>query len=101
MRYIQQLTDVTKYDSMLTLAMTSGMKAVLAYPITKSATRQQDASIKLHEFHLKQARTVDGMEGTGERAGGLRPSSRRAGARRWPASTRSRRTSPRASSRPG
>jgi hypothetical protein len=67
LRYIQQLTDVTKYDSLLTLAMTSGMAAVLAWPITKSAT-QQEAMIKLHEFHLKQARTVDGMEGTGERS---------------------------------
>lgn len=64
-RYIQLLTDVTKYDAMLTLAMTSGMKAVLAYPITKSAT-EQDAALKLHQFHLKMARTVDGMEGTGE-----------------------------------
>jgi hypothetical protein len=51
-RYIQQLTDVTKYDALLTLAMTSGMAAVLAYPITKSQT-QQDAAVKLHEFHLK------------------------------------------------
>lgn len=65
MRYIRQLTDVSKYDSLLTLAMTSGMKAVLAYPITKSQS-QQDAAIKLHEFHLRMARTVDGMEGTGE-----------------------------------
>jgi hypothetical protein len=66
-RYIQQLTDVTKYDSLLTLAMTSGMAAVLAYPITKSQS-QQDAMVKLHEFHLKTARTVDGQEGTGEQA---------------------------------
>lgn len=65
LRYIRQLTDVTKYDSLLTQALTSGMAAFLAYPITKSQT-QQDAMIKLHEFHLKQARTVDGMEGTGE-----------------------------------
>jgi hypothetical protein len=65
LRYIQQLSDVTKYDALLTLAMTSGMAAVMAYPITKSQT-QQEAMIKLHEFHLKQARTVDGMEGTGE-----------------------------------
>jgi hypothetical protein len=65
LRYIQQLTDVTKYDSMLTLAMTSGMAAALAYPITKSQT-QQDAMVKLHQFHLKQARTADGQEGTGE-----------------------------------
>lgn len=64
-RYIQQLEDVTRYDALLTLAMTSGMAAMLADPITKSATRQQ-AAIKLHEFHLKTARTVDGMEGTGE-----------------------------------
>ena len=65
LRYIQQLADVTKYDSLLTLAMTSGMAAVLAYPITKSQS-QQDAMVKLHQFHLKQARTIDGMEGTGE-----------------------------------
>lgn len=65
LRYVQMLTDVTKYDSLLTLAMTSGMAAVLAYPITKSQS-QQDAMIKLHQFHLKTARTVDGMEGTGE-----------------------------------
>lgn len=65
LRYIRQLTDVTKYDSLLTLAMTSGMAAVLAYPITKSQT-QQDAMTKLHQFHLRLARTADGMEGTGE-----------------------------------
>lgn len=65
LRYIRQLIDVTKYDSMLTLAMTSGMAAVLAYPLTKSQSNQE-AMVKLHQFHLKQARTVDGMEGTGE-----------------------------------
>lgn len=65
LRYITQLTDVTKYDSLLTMAMTSGMASVLAYPVTKSQT-QQDAMMKLHQFHLKQARTADGMEGTGE-----------------------------------
>lgn len=67
LRYIQLLSDVTKYDALLTLAMTSGMAAVMAYPITKSQS-QQDAMVKLHQFHLKQARTVDGMEGTGEQA---------------------------------
>lgn len=65
LRYIQQLTDVTRYDSMLTQALTSGMAASLAYPITKSQT-QQKAMIDLHAFHLKMARTVDGQEGTGE-----------------------------------
>ena len=64
-RYVQQLSDVTKYDSMLTLAMISGMAAALAYPITKSQT-QQKAMIELHDFHLKHARTADGQEGTGE-----------------------------------
>lgn len=65
MRYIFQNTDAATYDAMLTLALTSGMAAVMAYPITKSQSNQ-DAMVKLHEFHLKQARTVDGMEGTGE-----------------------------------
>jgi hypothetical protein len=65
LRYIFQQIDITKYDSLLILAMTSGMAAVLAYPITKSQT-EQDAMMKLHQFHLKQARTADGQEGTGE-----------------------------------
>lgn len=65
LRYIRQLQDVTKYDALLTLAMTSGMAAALAYPVTKSQSNQ-DAMVKLHQFHLKQARTADGMEGTGE-----------------------------------
>ena len=65
LRYMFDNTDATTYDSMLTLAMTSGMAAAMAYAVTKSQT-QQDAMIKLHQFHLKQARTVDGQEGTGE-----------------------------------
>lgn len=65
LRYIRQLTDVTKYDALLTEAMTSGMAATLAYPITKSQANQK-AMLELHQFHLKLARTVDGMEGTGE-----------------------------------
>lgn len=65
LRYVRQLTDVARYDAMLTLALTSGMAAALAYPITKSQTNQK-AMIELHQFHLKQARTIDGTEGTGE-----------------------------------
>jgi hypothetical protein len=65
LRYLFDNTDATTYDALLTLAMTSGMAATMAYGITKSQT-QQDAMLKLHQFHLKQARTVDGMEGTGE-----------------------------------
>lgn len=65
-RYIQQLTDASRYDSMLRRALTSGMAAALAYPVTKSQS-QQEAMVKLHEMHLRQARTVDGQEGTGER----------------------------------
>ena len=67
LRYMFDNTDVTTYDAMLTLAMTSGMAAALAYPVTKSQTNQ-DAMVKLHQFHLKQARTVDGQEGTGEQS---------------------------------
>ena len=65
LRYIFDNTDATTYDSMLTLALTSGMAAAMAYPITKSQTNQE-AMVKLHTYHLKQARTVDGFEGTGE-----------------------------------
>lgn len=68
LRYVFDQTDVTKYDAMLTLAMTSGMAAVLAYPITKSGS-QQEAMVKLHEFHLKQARSVNGQEDTPEEFG--------------------------------
>jgi hypothetical protein len=65
-RYIQRLEDAARYDSLLRLALTSGMAAALAYPITKSAT-QQEAMHKLHAMHMRSARTADGMEGTGER----------------------------------
>lgn len=61
LRYITQLTDVTKYDALLTLAMTSGMAAALAYPITKSQT-QQKAMNEIHLHNLKIARAVNGME---------------------------------------
>jgi len=67
LRYVFDNTDTTTYDGMLTLALTSGMAAAMAYPITKSQT-EQDSMIKLHQFHLKQARTVDGQEGTGEQS---------------------------------
>lgn len=61
LRYITRLEDVTKYDALLTLAMTSGMAAMLAYPITKSASMQK-AMTDLHLTHLRTARSVNGME---------------------------------------
>lgn len=64
-RYIERPSDAAKYDGMLVLALTSGMAAALAYPITKSKT-QQEAMVALHQEHMKRARTVDGQEGTGE-----------------------------------
>lgn len=68
LRYVFDQEDVPKYDSMLALAMTSAMAATLAYPITKSAS-QQEAMVKLHEFHLKRARAVNGQEDTPEEFG--------------------------------
>jgi len=68
LRYVRQLTDVTKYDSLLTMALVAAMAANLAYPITKSQT-QQDAMVKLYQFHLRQARTIDGTEDTPEEVG--------------------------------
>lgn len=59
--YIKQITDVTRYDALLTLAMTAGMAANLAYPLTKSQT-EQDAMVKLFQMHMRDARMVDGME---------------------------------------
>jgi hypothetical protein len=64
-RYVHRLEDAARYDALLRLALTSGMAAALAYPITKSAT-QQEAMAKLHAMHMRSARTADGQEGTGE-----------------------------------
>lgn len=61
LRYIFQLTDVTKFDALLTLAMTAAMAANLAYPVTKSQT-QQDMMFKLFADHIKRARSVNGQE---------------------------------------
>ena len=68
LRYVWSLEDVTKYDSLLTLALTAGMAANLAYPITKSQS-QQDAMVRLYEFHLKKARTINGLEDPTEDVG--------------------------------
>jgi len=65
LRYVYSLVDVTRYESLLTMAMVAGMAANMAYPITKSQS-QQDAMVKLYQFHLKQARSVNGMEDTPE-----------------------------------
>ena len=64
-RYIKRLENAAAYDALLTRAMTTGMAKALAYPITKSMTTVE-AMAKLHEMDLREARTVDGMEGTGE-----------------------------------
>lgn len=69
LRYVYQQADVTKYDAMLTMACTSGMAASLAYPVTKAQT-VMDAMFKLHEFHLKRARTVNGQQDTGQLSDG-------------------------------
>lgn len=65
LRYVYQLTDVTKYDAMLTQTMTSAMAAYMAYTVTKAQT-VQDAMFKLFQFNLKTARTTQGQQDTGQ-----------------------------------
>ena len=60
-KYIYQETDPTKYDTLLVSAMAAALAAELAYPITRSDSRQ-DAAWKLFAEKLRLARMVDAQE---------------------------------------
>lgn len=61
LRYVYQNENVASWDSMLVSAMELAMKAVLAYPITKS-TAEKDSCKQELEMYLRQYRAIDGQD---------------------------------------
>lgn len=68
LRYIWRNENPASWDDMLIWAMTMSMKAVMAYPITQSASMEQLVDGALKEV-LKQARAVDGQDESPETMG--------------------------------
>lgn len=68
LRYIWRNENPATWDDMLVWAMTVSMKAVMAYPITQSASLEQVVEDALKDV-LKQARTVDGQDEPPETVG--------------------------------
>lgn len=63
LRYIFRNENVASWDSLLVSTMESAMEAALAYPITKS-TSKEELCIRKFMDKIKQARAVDGQEET-------------------------------------
>lgn len=61
LRYIARITDVTLYDALFCTAVARCMSSKLAYPITKSTSKQQ-AEWELYVQVLGQAKFVDALE---------------------------------------
>ncbi len=68
LRYIWRNENPGTWDRMLVWGMVSSMKAVFAYPITQSTSLEQLVEGALKDV-LKQARAVDGQDGTPETLG--------------------------------
>ena len=67
-KYVWRNTDVPSYDALLIEALTAAMKTALAYPVTKSTTKEKEC-LDLYKARLQHARTVDGLEGTPDAIG--------------------------------
>lgn len=67
-KYIWRNTDVPSYDALLIEALTAAMKAALAYPVTKSTTKESE-TLALYMERLRLARAIDGQEGTPDAIG--------------------------------
>lgn len=67
-KYIWRNEAVPSYDSLLIEALTAAMKTCLAYPVTKSTTKEKEC-LDLYMTRLQHARTVDGLEGTPDAMG--------------------------------
>lgn len=68
LRYVWRNENPGTWDDMLVWAMTVSMKAVMAYPITQSASLEQLVEDALEDV-LKQARAVDGQDEPPETVG--------------------------------
>jgi hypothetical protein len=82
LRYIWRNENPGSWDDMLVWGMTVSMKAVLAYPITKSTSLEQVVEVALKDV-LRQARAVDGQDGTPQTLGDSPLLAARMGANRW------------------
>jgi hypothetical protein len=65
-RFIQRITDPNQYDTLLYEAFSARLAAKLAYPVTGS-TSLSKSMWDLYVGFLKEARTVDGQEGSPDR----------------------------------
>lgn len=68
LRYLFRNEDESTWDASLVEAMTRIMVAALAYPITKSTSKQELDETIIREV-LKSARAVDGLESSGDTLG--------------------------------
>jgi len=66
-RFIQRITDPNQYDTLLYEALSARLAAKMAYPVTGSTSLAQ-AMLKLYEGFLKDARTIDGQEGSPDKS---------------------------------
>lgn len=64
-KFIARITDPGLFDSLLAEAIECRLAAELAYPVTGSPTLSQ-AMWELYASKLREARTMDGQEGTQE-----------------------------------
>lgn len=67
-KYVFRNEDVPSYDALLVEALTAAMKAALAYPITKSTTKESE-TLALYLVRLRLARSVDAQEDTPDAIG--------------------------------
>lgn len=65
-RYIQRITDPNQYDTLLYEAFSARLAAKMAYPVTGSTTLSK-SMWDLYLGFLKEARTIDGQEGSPDR----------------------------------
>lgn len=63
LRYIARITNSGLYDSLFREALIARLAATLAYSVTRDKVLAQ-AQWALYEAKLREARTMDGMEGT-------------------------------------
>lgn len=64
--YIAQITDTTEFPAYFISALATRLAAEIAYPITNSTTLAE-AKLKEYQIKLKQAKQIDGQEGTLEK----------------------------------
>lgn len=62
-RYIKRITDPAKFDALFARALSYQLAAVMAYPITGSTTVSA-SMLALVDGVLREARTIDGQEGS-------------------------------------